>query len=166
MHLWLLANAQAEPGVWAVLRSIGAIALALSISVFAFIVPSGIGVREAILVAALAPYLGGNTGVALGITYASRMIFTAADVIAAGAAALSARRELRAVKAAGPAGDVADVPVNGRAAPPSGYEPPGAPGTRRSTCRSGRDTAKGLARTGQPFFIGNRVSGPSPWSAG
>ena len=127
VHLWLLANAQAEPGVWAVLRSIGAIALALSISVFAFIVPSGIGVREAILVAALAPYLGGNTGVALGITYASRMIFTAADVIAAGAAALSARRELRAVKAAEPVGDVADVPLNGRTTPHTGTSRPEQP---------------------------------------
>lgn len=92
-HLWLLANAEAAPGFDGLLRSIGAFALAMTAGLFAVVAPSGIGVREAILVAALAPYVG--PGAALGIALASRLIFTVADVVAAGGAAASAMRTLR-----------------------------------------------------------------------
>ena len=51
--------------------------------------PSGLGVREAVLVAALSPFVG--VGTALGVALASRLILTVADVLAAGAAAWSAR---------------------------------------------------------------------------
>ncbi|MER7271656.1 lysylphosphatidylglycerol synthase domain-containing protein [Micromonospora carbonacea] len=97
VHLWLLANAQATPGVEGLLRSVGSFAIAMTVGMFAFLSPSGLGVREAVLVAALAPFLDGNGGVgaAMGIALASRLIFTIADVLAAGLAALSGVRQLR-----------------------------------------------------------------------
>ncbi|MET7751468.1 lysylphosphatidylglycerol synthase domain-containing protein [Micromonospora sp. NPDC005367] len=97
VHLWLLANAQAAPGLGGLLRSIGSFAIAMTVGMFAFLSPSGLGVREAVLVAALAPFLvgGGGVGAAVGIALASRLIFTIADVLAAGIAALSGMRQLR-----------------------------------------------------------------------
>jgi uncharacterized membrane protein YbhN (UPF0104 family) len=54
-------------------------------------VPSGAGVREALIVAALAPVM--PAGAALGVAVVSRAIFIVADVLSAGAAALSAWRQ-------------------------------------------------------------------------
>ncbi|WP_434743518.1 lysylphosphatidylglycerol synthase transmembrane domain-containing protein [Micromonospora sp. SH-82] len=97
VHLWLLANAQATPGFEGLVRCVGAFAIAMTVGMFAFVSPSGLGVREAVLVAALAPFLldDGGVGAALGIALASRLIFTIADVLAAGVAALSGVRQLR-----------------------------------------------------------------------
>lgn len=97
VHLWLLANAQAAPGIEGLLRSIGSFAIAITVGMFAFLSPSGLGVREAVLVAALAPFLAsvGGVGAAMGIALASRLIFTIADVLAAGGAAISGIRQLR-----------------------------------------------------------------------
>ena len=97
VHLWLLANAQAAPGVGGLVRCIGSFALAMTVGMFAILLPSGFGVREGVLIAALAPFLTnhGGVGAALGIALASRLIFTIADVIAAGGAALSSIRVLR-----------------------------------------------------------------------
>jgi hypothetical protein len=91
LHLWLLANAQAAPGWSGLLRCIGAFAVAMTVGIFAFVSPSGFGAREAVLVAALAPFLvnAGGVGAALGIAVASRLLFTIADLVAAGAAAVS-----------------------------------------------------------------------------
>ncbi|HEX6499590.1 MAG TPA: lysylphosphatidylglycerol synthase transmembrane domain-containing protein [Micromonosporaceae bacterium] len=94
LHLWLLANAQAAPGVGGIVRSVGAMALAMTVSVFAVVAPSGLGVREGILTAALTPYLG-SPGLAFSVALVSRLIFTVADVIAAGGAALSGVRYLK-----------------------------------------------------------------------
>jgi uncharacterized membrane protein YbhN (UPF0104 family) len=87
LHLWLLANAQSAPGVSGVFRCVGAFAMGLTVGMLAFLSPSGLGVREAVITAALLPYV--SPGTALGMALASRMIFTVADLIAAGAAALS-----------------------------------------------------------------------------
>ena len=97
VHLWLLANAQAAPGVKGLLLSIGSFAIAMTVGMFAFLAPSGLGVREAVLVAALAPFLSdaGGTGAAMGIALASRLIFTITDVLAAGTAAVFGIRQLR-----------------------------------------------------------------------
>ncbi|SBT37649.1 lysylphosphatidylglycerol synthase transmembrane domain-containing protein [Micromonospora auratinigra] len=101
VHLWLLANAQAAPGVGGLLRCVGSFAIAMTVGMFAFLSPSGLGVREAVLVAALAPFLvdNGGIGAAMGIALASRLIFTIADVLAAGLAALSSMRQLRGAPA-------------------------------------------------------------------
>ncbi|MGW3809635.1 lysylphosphatidylglycerol synthase domain-containing protein [Micromonospora sp. NPDC005113] len=99
VHLWLLANAQAAPGVGGLLRSIGSFAIAMTVGMFAFLSPSGLGVREAVLVATMAPFLAGAGGIgaATGIALASRLIFTVADLLAAGIAALSGMRQLQKV---------------------------------------------------------------------
>jgi glycosyltransferase 2 family protein len=87
-HLWFLAQANAAPGFSGWARSVGVIALAMSVSVFVVIAPSGIGVREFLVTVAL-----GGGGIALGIALASRLIFTIADVLAAGvSAAVGAHR--------------------------------------------------------------------------
>ncbi len=97
VHLWLLANAQAAPGLGGLIRSIGSFAIAMTAGLFAFVSPSGLGVREAVLVATLAPFLtlSGGVGAALAIALASRLIFTLADLIGAGLAALSGTRPVR-----------------------------------------------------------------------
>ncbi len=94
VHLWLLANAQAAPGFDGLVRSVGAFAIAMTISLFAVFAPSGLGVREAVLVAALVPVLppANAAGTALGIALASRMLFILADALMAGVAALSGLR--------------------------------------------------------------------------
>jgi hypothetical protein len=98
IQLWLLANAAAEPGPAGLLRATGAMALAMVLGTFAVFSPSGLGVREAVLVAALAPFLAtqgtDGVGAALGIAVASRVVFTAADLVAAAAAGLSSLRLL------------------------------------------------------------------------
>ena len=88
LHLWLLANSVGTPGVGGFILCVGAVALGQTIGVLAFLTPSGMGVREAVIVAALAPYT--SAGTALGIALASRLLFTIGDVIAAAAAALGA----------------------------------------------------------------------------
>jgi uncharacterized membrane protein YbhN (UPF0104 family) len=47
------------------------------------VAPSGIGVREAVIVAALAPVL--NTSAALAVALVLRLLFTVADLVAAAA---------------------------------------------------------------------------------
>jgi glycosyltransferase 2 family protein len=103
VHLWLLANALGAPGLSGVTRCIGGFALAMAAGVLFVVVPSGAGVREAIIVAALAPVM--STGEALGIAVVSRALFIAADVVTAGVAALSGVRQLRALGGPGVAGD-------------------------------------------------------------
>ena len=94
LHLWLLASSLAAPGVGGVLRSLGAVALGMTAGMLVFIVPSGLGVREAMIVAALLPYV--PAGTALGMALASRMLFIVGDLLAAGfAAGLGAFAALR-----------------------------------------------------------------------
>jgi uncharacterized membrane protein YbhN (UPF0104 family) len=84
-HLWLLASSQTAPGVGGMLRSLGAVSLGMTAGMLAFVVPSGLGVREAMIVAALLPYV--PAGTALGMALASRMLFIVGDLLAAGFAA-------------------------------------------------------------------------------
>jgi len=60
---------------------------------FVFVLPSGAGVREAILVAGLGPFVG--TGPAIALAAVSRVLLTVADLVTAGAAAALAERERR-----------------------------------------------------------------------
>jgi uncharacterized membrane protein YbhN (UPF0104 family) len=74
----------------------------MTVGMFAFLAPSGMGVREAVLVAALTPFLGaaGGMGAALGIALASRLIFTFTDLVGAGLAALVGMRARRSARLA------------------------------------------------------------------
>jgi len=85
-HLWLLTTSAATPGSVGWVQCVSALALAVTAGSLALIAPSGIGVREAIIVAALAPFV--SAGVALGLAVASRATFVVADLVAAGLAAL------------------------------------------------------------------------------
>ena len=97
LHLWLLANALGAPGAGGIVRCIGGFSLAMAAGVVFVVAPSGAGVREALIVAALAPVM--TTGEALGIAVVSRALFILADVGSAGAAALSGARRVRSVAA-------------------------------------------------------------------
>lgn len=88
VHLWILANSLVDPGIAVLLLCIGTIAIGLTAGLFAVFLPSGVGVREAIIVAAIGTVM--TSGAATGLALASRMIFTVADLLVAGAAALLA----------------------------------------------------------------------------
>ena len=92
-HLWLLANALGAPGWDGFIRCLGGFALAMGSGVVFILAPSGAGVREALIVSALAGVMSG--GEALGIAVVSRMLFILADITLAGIAGLSAWRMLR-----------------------------------------------------------------------
>jgi uncharacterized membrane protein YbhN (UPF0104 family) len=89
VHFWLLGAGVHGAGAPSLTTAIGAFALAMTAGLLAVASPSGLGVREAVHVAALSPFVG--VGTALGVALASRLILTVADVLAAGAAAWSAR---------------------------------------------------------------------------
>jgi hypothetical protein len=93
LQLWLLANALGAPGAGGLARCIGGFALAMAAGVLFVVAPSGTGVREIVIVAALAPVM--PTAEAFGIAMVSRALFVIADVGSAGIAAVSARRKLR-----------------------------------------------------------------------
>ena len=110
LHLWFLANGLVDPGPSVVLLCIGTIAIGFTAGLFAVFLPSGIGVREAVIVGALATVM--TVGQATGLAVASRLIFTVGDLTIAGIAALVAviarrREEAQARAAAGLASDVA-----------------------------------------------------------
>ena len=98
IHLWLLANALGAPGWDGFLRCLGGFALALTAGVLFVVAPSGAGVREGLIVAALAGVM--SRGEALGLAVVSRMLFTVTDVLLAGVAALSAVAYMRRRRAA------------------------------------------------------------------
>lgn len=89
-HLWLLTSSEATSGLSGWVQCVGALALAMTAGSLALVAPSGIGVREAIIVAALAPFV--SAGVALGLAVASRVAFILADLLAAALAALAGAR--------------------------------------------------------------------------
>lgn len=93
VHLWILASTFGGFGADRLVASIGAIALAMCAGVLVFIVPSGIGVREAVIVAALAPVADSGTALALALT--SRLLFTLCEVLAGTVAAFAGSRALR-----------------------------------------------------------------------
>lgn len=93
IQLWLLASSSAGFEIRGLVQCIGALALGMCAGVLVFVVPSGIGVREAVIVAALSPFM--DAGVALGLALASRLLFTLCEVFAGVVAALSGSRGLR-----------------------------------------------------------------------
>lgn len=93
VSLWLLADAVGATGWDGFLRCLGGFALAMGAGLVIVVAPSGAGVREAIIVSALAGVMA--SGEALGIAVVSRMVFIVTDIALAGGAALSAWRLLR-----------------------------------------------------------------------
>lgn len=98
-HLWLLAGAVGSADLELLVLCTGTMALAMMAGLLAFFLPSGIGAREVVIVAALLTVL--PSGQALALAVASRVVFTVVDLASAGGAALLARR--RATPGAVPA---------------------------------------------------------------
>jgi uncharacterized membrane protein YbhN (UPF0104 family) len=92
-QLWLLTGSIAKQSLTGYTITTGAFALAMSAGFLAFILPSGIGVREAVIVGGLAPLAAAGPALAMALT--SRLLFTIADVATASAALLATRLTLR-----------------------------------------------------------------------
>lgn len=86
LHLWLLVNSLVDPDFGTLVLLTGAVSLGFTVGLIAFVFPSGLGVREAILVGAMALLL--TVPQATAVSLISRAMFTAADVLAAGIAIL------------------------------------------------------------------------------
>lgn len=93
IQLWILASSSIGFHIGGLVQYIGAMALGMFAGVLVVVAPSGIGVREAVLVAALSPFM--DSGVALGLALASRLIFTVCEVLAGIVAAAAGSRVLR-----------------------------------------------------------------------
>lgn len=93
IHLWILASNSAGFQIGGLIQCVGALALGMCAGVLVVVVPSGIGVREAVVVAALSPFM--DPGVALGLALASRLVFTLCEVVAGVVAAAAGSRMLR-----------------------------------------------------------------------
>jgi uncharacterized membrane protein YbhN (UPF0104 family) len=98
LHLWLLVRSRAGADVGGLLWCVAAIGLAISLSTFVVVLPSGIGAREFVIAITLTP-LGLPYGAGLALALASRLVATVADVAAAGAAAALAARRVKATEA-------------------------------------------------------------------
>jgi uncharacterized membrane protein YbhN (UPF0104 family) len=77
LSLWLLALSVHLPAGESLLLCLGGVPLAMAAGVFVFVAPSGIGVREAVLVAALSPVANASSALALALVL--RLVFTLAD---------------------------------------------------------------------------------------
>ncbi|MEU4569107.1 lysylphosphatidylglycerol synthase domain-containing protein [Micromonospora sp. NPDC023956] len=84
VHLWLLAVAMGADAAAALPLCVGAFALATVLGVVAVVVPDGLGVREAVLVGALASVLPVPSAVAVAV--ASRLVTTVGEVVVGGVA--------------------------------------------------------------------------------
>lgn len=84
VHLWLLAVAMGAPPARSLLLCVGAFCLATTLGLLAVFTPDGLGVREAVLLAALAVVL--PMPAATVVALASRLVATVGDVVLGGAA--------------------------------------------------------------------------------
>jgi hypothetical protein len=97
VHLWLLANSLGSPGLDTLVLCVGTMGISMTAGLLAFFLPSGIGARELVITAALATVLPSGEAVALALV--SRLMFTVADLVAAGGAALTAHLRSKQVRA-------------------------------------------------------------------
>jgi uncharacterized membrane protein YbhN (UPF0104 family) len=130
LHLWVLVNSLVDPDLGTLILLTGAISLGFTVGLLAFVLPSGLGVREAILIGAMTLLL--TVPQATAISLVSRLMFTAADLLAAGVAVLFVvllRRRLARETAAYLEAEEeyehkGDTPVAIEAGPTSGKESP------------------------------------------
>jgi hypothetical protein len=90
LQIWVLAVRAGAPAGTALPLAIGAFAFSWCAGFLVILAPAGGGVREYVMVAMLAPALGGH---ALAVTLVSRGVTIAADVITASTAAIFYRRD-------------------------------------------------------------------------
>ncbi|MEV2273998.1 lysylphosphatidylglycerol synthase domain-containing protein [Nocardiopsis sp. NPDC049922] len=97
-HVWLLTWAVGGDPVRSIGPAVGAYALAWTLGLLVVFAPAGLGVREAVLVVALAPVV--DAGAALVVAVLSRLVMTVADLAWAGLSvplSRSARRDVTTV---------------------------------------------------------------------
>lgn len=97
LHLFLLVNSLVDPDFGTLVLLTGAMSIGFTVGLFAFLLPSGLGAREAVLLGAMLLLL--TLPEAAAMTVVSRMMFTVADLAGAGAAAIAVvvmRRRLAA----------------------------------------------------------------------
>jgi glycosyltransferase 2 family protein len=114
LQLWLLAEKFGAPVGKTILLALGGYAFAWCVGFVVVIDPAGAGVREVLIIAALAPVIG--SGAALAVALVSRAVNTVADLLSAGAGAAAWRHERRTDGEAegkddGPAPDESITPV-------------------------------------------------------
>lgn len=90
-HLWLLAGHETGLSLINLFFLTGALALGMTTGVVAFLLPAGIGAREAIVGLALASIT--SVGAATALALLSRLLFTVADLLCVGVAFLSVKRK-------------------------------------------------------------------------
>ena len=97
VHLFVLVDALREPGptgrALLLVLCVGTMGVAMTAGLVAFVLPSGIGAREVVIVGALAAVL--PYGQALALAVVSRVLFTVVELACAGAATLAARVSAR-----------------------------------------------------------------------
>jgi hypothetical protein len=100
LQIWVMATRLGAHGGHVLLVSVGAYAFAWCVGFLIVVAPAGAGFRDAILVATLAPLLGGDHAAALAIAVLSRMVTIVGDlVVATAAGAFGMRSAARAVSA-------------------------------------------------------------------
>jgi glycosyltransferase 2 family protein len=151
LQLWLLVRDVTGRGADVLLLALGANALAWAAGVLIVVFPGGIGPRELVLVATLAPVM--PRGVALATALVSRVVLTASD-LAWGGAGLAVGRA-RALSALPPS------------AQPQSAQPPSAQPRSQTPAgtRHGRHAKKKVkprsARTGTPLSADAEVVEPT-----
>lgn len=88
LHLFILVEGAADPSWRDLPLAIGTMSVAMVSGLFFFLLPSGAGVREVVIVTGLASLVG--TGPAIALAAVSRVFLTLADMLTAGAASLLA----------------------------------------------------------------------------
>jgi glycosyltransferase 2 family protein len=92
LQIWILADKLGAPAGRTILIALGGYAFAWCVGFVIVIDPAGAGIREALLVAALAPVLPANPAFALALV--SRAVNTISDLLVAGTAAATRRRQV------------------------------------------------------------------------
>lgn len=85
MHLWMLADTREGLTLSPLSLCIGTMAIAMLAGLAAFMLPSGVGAREFVIVIALTPLVG--VGRATAYAAVSRVMFILAELVSAGTAA-------------------------------------------------------------------------------
>jgi uncharacterized membrane protein YbhN (UPF0104 family) len=83
LSLWALAVSVGAPAGPALPLCVAGVSVAMTVGFLVVVTPSGLGVREAIIVGALAPALDRSD--ALAVALVARLLFTIADLVAAAA---------------------------------------------------------------------------------
>lgn len=136
LQLWLIVRDLTGGGVRVLLLALGANALGWAAGVLIVIFPGGVGPRELVLIATLAPVM--PRGVAIATALVSRVVLTASD-LAWGGAGLAVGRRARA----GTEQPLSQAP----------------PGTERG--RPGKHARQDGAGTAAPLSVDAEVMGPT-----